>query len=34
MPTPLVGKIIMKVKKNKESVYFKDFCSRSEGSRV
>ena len=28
MPAPLVGKNIMNIKENKESVYLKDFCSR------
>ncbi len=27
MPAPLVGKNNMKVKKNRKSVYLKDFCS-------
>ncbi len=29
MPAPLLWKIIMKVKKNKESVYLKDFCTNT-----
>ncbi len=30
MPAPLVGKNIMNIKENKESVYLKDFCSNKK----